>query len=55
MKVASSPLFCGLSTARPPLQHAKKENYKMVVLSLGTVIFSFLPSYKSALPALQSH
>ena len=23
----------------------KKENYKMVVLSLGTVIFSFLPSF----------
>lgn len=31
----------------------KKENYKMVVLSLGTVIFSFLPSYKSAMPAPQ--
>lgn len=33
----------------------KKENYKMVVLSLGTIIFSFLPSYKSASPAPQFH
>ena len=41
-------------SADRPSAH-KKENYKMVVLSLGTVIFSFLPSYKSASPAPQSH
>ena len=55
MKVASSPPFCSLPTARPFLQHAKKENYNLVVLPLGTVIFSFPPSYKSAVPAPQSH
>lgn len=49
MKVASSPCYmCGsrFSDRQTASPQTKKENYKMVVLSLGTDIFSFLPSFR---------